>query len=120
MTNPTESSRAASRENVKKAAAACFKGDGAGDHAVHQWLNRQYPKTGTCEECGETPPRRRLGDGRTQSGTEFAFLHHHEPYTRDRADYAELCRRCHRRMDQRSARERPCWVARGIWRSAVT
>jgi len=57
------------------------------------WLGRHYPKTGICEECGSNVgvkyPR----------GTHYAFLRHPEPYTRDRADYAELCPRCHKRKD---------------------
>lgn len=54
---------------------------------VHAWLNRWYPKAGRCERCGK--------NGRT----DYAFRRHPEPYTHNRADYLELCRRCHMALD---------------------
>lgn len=65
-----------------------WKGDGVGWNGIHWWLRRHHPKAGTCEECG------RLGK------TDWAFLHHPEPYTRVLSDYAELCRSCHVRFDR--------------------
>ena len=35
---------------------------------------------------------------------DYAFLRHPEPHTSNREDYAELCRLCHRRMDQKRFR----------------
>lgn len=54
---------------------------------VHAWLNRHYPKTGVCEDCGK------------RSKTDYAFLRHPEPYTHERDDYRELCRSCHVTFD---------------------
>lgn len=57
-------------------------------HSLHDELEREHPKKGVCEKCGKSGGR-----------TEYAFLRHPEPHTSVRADYRELCSRCHRRMD---------------------
>jgi hypothetical protein len=54
--------------------------------SIHQWLNRHHPRSGVCEECGA------IGHGAYASLTEHS-------YTRDRDDYAELCARCQRALD---------------------
>ena len=54
---------------------------------VHAWLRAKYPKTGTCERCG-----------RSDAPTEYAKRPEAE-YTRNRDDYAELCRSCHAVQD---------------------
>jgi hypothetical protein len=53
---------------------------------IHTYLRRTYPKTGICESCGRV--------GRT----DYASITLHE-YTRNREDYAELCRTCHQLLD---------------------
>ncbi len=55
--------------------------------AIHQWLKKHYPKISRCYECGR------------EGKTDLAFRHHPEPHTRNREDYLELCRKCHRKMD---------------------
>lgn len=55
---------------------------------IHQWLMAHHPKAGACEVCGK--------DG----CTDFAFLHHPKPHTRNRDDYRELCRSCHFKNDE--------------------
>lgn len=64
-----------------------WRGDDAGYSALHKWLWRNYPKTGVCVMCGQT--RR----------TQWSFLHNSERYTRNIADYRELCVPCHTRFD---------------------
>jgi hypothetical protein len=56
---------------------------------VHEWLNDHYPRAGRCECCG-----------RTDRPTEYAVA---RPgfFTRNRADWFEFCRRCHRLYDGR-------------------
>lgn len=54
---------------------------------IHKWLRTHHPKANVCEECGKV--------GRT----DYAYLFHPQPHTRDRNDYRELCRKCHRTMD---------------------
>jgi hypothetical protein len=54
---------------------------------VHRWLTKHHQKMGVCEGC------ERVGR------TDWAYLHHPNSHTRNRRDYLELCRRCHRRMD---------------------
>jgi len=63
--------------------------------SVHKWLRIHFPKTGICETCGEER------GARGARGTHFAFLHHPDPYTRNREDYRELCPRCHLILDGR-------------------
>lgn len=54
---------------------------------LHAYINRTYPKTGRCEGCGR------------EARTDYAFMLHPNPYTRNRIDYRELCRSCHVRLD---------------------
>jgi len=41
-----------------------------------------------CSRCG------------AEGKTEWAFLHHPQAYTREIADYQEMCRTCHYRFDR--------------------
>jgi len=54
--------------------------------SIHVWLTRNYPKTGVCERCG------------ARGKTNYASINGHR-YTRERADYAELCPGCHLKLD---------------------
>jgi len=54
---------------------------------IHDWLRRNHVLLGTCDRCGQ------------DKETEFAFLRHPAPYTYNREDYAEMCRRCHMYFD---------------------
>ena len=60
----------------------------AGRGAIHRWLRKHHPKAGKCDECGR------------EGKTDYAFQRHPEPYTRAIADYRELCRSCHSRLDE--------------------
>jgi hypothetical protein len=67
---------------------------------LHQWINRHFPRTGQCEKCG--------GTGKT----EYASIDH--TYTRNRADWLELCRSCHLRVDGHTPPRpagQPSWLA---------
>ena len=64
-----------------------WRGADAHPNGIHTWLRRNYPKRGACERCG------------VKAKTDYAFKRHPEPYTRERDDYAELCRGCHVRFD---------------------
>lgn len=71
-----------------------WMGDDAGRSAMHKWLHKIQPLTGTCQECGAHPPVR------GSEGTHYAFQYHgQKPYTRDLADYRELCSPCHLAFD---------------------
>lgn len=63
-------------------------------NTIHSWLNRHYPRAGVCECCGATRK------------TDYSFKHHPQPHTRDRSDYAELCRSCHVRFDLKNGMRR--------------
>jgi len=62
---------------------AWWKGDAAGYRAIHTYLQKHFPKTGICDECGKSG-----------EATDHALLKGHT-HSRDRADYRELCRSCH-------------------------
>jgi len=65
-----------------------WRGDGVGWSALHKWLRRNHPKRGVCSECDK------------KGKTDWAFLRHPEPYTRNANDYRELCRSCHIKFDR--------------------
>lgn len=69
-----------------------WRGDNAAYTSLHQWVTRWMPFTGVCQYCGET------------KRTEHANIDHR--YRRDLADWLELCRSCHRLMDN-ARREEP-------------
>jgi hypothetical protein len=72
-----------------------WKGDTVGYEALHQWIRRHFPPTGQCELCGAT------------ARTEYASVGH--TYTRNRADWTEICAPCHATLDgayERSAAHR--------------
>lgn len=77
-----------------------WKGDDVGYGGAHGWVQKHFPKTGTCEKCGRTPKRIayvHYGKETTRSATEYANIS--GKYLRDRKDYMELCIRCHRQLD---------------------
>jgi hypothetical protein len=57
--------------------------------AIHLYLNKHHPKTGTCERCGNKATD--LG----YRTTHYAFKYHPLPWTREREHYEELCPKCH-------------------------
>jgi hypothetical protein len=58
-----------------------------GYRAIHNWINRHYPRTGRCEYCGSRA--RRTSYATARKGI----------YTRNRADWFEFCQPCHRNYD---------------------
>jgi len=64
-----------------------WKGDEVGYRAIHTYLSKHFPKMGACDECGES-----------KLMTEYALIKG-RTYSRDRADYRELCKRCHNEYD---------------------
>ena len=71
------------------AANPSWRGDASHHNGIHTWLRRNWTKADNCEECGK------------HGKTDWAFLRHPEPHTRERADYRELCRSCHVVFDRR-------------------
>jgi hypothetical protein len=71
-----------------------WRGDAVGYNAIHSWLSRRHPRRGVCDHCGKSTP------------TQYAFLRHPEPHTRQREDYAELCSSCHLKLDYASGQRR--------------
>lgn len=65
---------------------AAWKGDAVGYYARHAYLRRHYPKRLVCDECGR------------ETRTDYALIHGRPP-SRNREDYRELCRACHKQYD---------------------
>jgi hypothetical protein len=84
--------------NIRASRPAWWKGDDAGYAAIHRYLRQHHPKAGACEECGEP------------GKTEYALIKG-RTYSRDRADYRELCKRCHNGYDA---------IGGSRWRGVVT
>ena len=68
-----------------------WKGDEAGYVSKHMWMHRHHTKTGTCNHCNKE-----VGTA-FPTGTEWANIS--GKYLRDRNDFIELCRSCHRIFD---------------------
>ena len=60
--------------------------DDAAYSTVHGWLINNHPKTGVCDECGQS------------AHTEHALIHG-LAHSHNRESYRELCPRCHRHYD---------------------
>ncbi len=73
--------------NIRNGNASWYKGDEAGYTAIHTFLRKHFPKSHTCDECGN------------EGSTDYALIHDRN-YTRKREDYLELCRRCHVNYDE--------------------
>ena len=58
-------------------------------HNHHRWLRSRFPKARKCEQCSREGP------------TDYALLPGRE-HSRERSDYAELCRSCHWKPDGRT------------------
>lgn len=58
--------------------------------AIHKWLATHFPKSGICEHCGGASKK---------MANDYALIHGRE-YSREREDYLELCRSCHRKYDK--------------------
>lgn len=85
------------RASISAANAGRFKGDEhhawKGDEVsywgLHSWLKKNFPKTGVCDDCGVVAGSR---------AHDYASVGH--TYTRDRNDWRELCRKCHKKLDR--------------------
>ncbi len=71
-----------------------WKGDAIDYSTLHHWLREKHPKTGVCADCGQF-----VGSEGRGRGTDWANIT--GIYTRDIANYRELCRACHIRFDRR-------------------
>jgi hypothetical protein len=66
-----------------------WKGDDAGNQALHQWINKHFGKPKICEKCGTTDKTKRYVWARTNGHVK----------SRDRKDYIRLCQGCHLHFD---------------------
>lgn len=66
-------------------------GDDATYNAKHKWIHKHWDKTGVCEDCGITPVAKKVT--RLKNLTQWHNIS--GLYKRDRADWLELCTKCH-------------------------
>jgi len=87
-TPPALGKKGALRTNVWLGNEATYNGK-------HRWIQKNWVKTGTCDDCGKTP----RPFGNRKYGTEWANLD--GLYDReDRDSWKELCVKCHRALDK--------------------
>lgn len=77
-------------ESTKQKIAASKTKEDAGYSAIHVWMLKHHAKSGVCESCGKVGKT----DWDNISGE----------YRRDRSDFRELCRSCHRLKHNRARR----------------
>lgn len=68
-------------------------------NTVHKWVQYNYPKTGTCEHCKTSGLKGRKIQWANVSGD----------YKRERADWLELCAKCHQKFDNRYKTTNPIY-----------
>lgn len=76
------------KDTLEKMKQAKWKGDKVGYVALHEWVRKVKVRTKNCEQC----PRRNVW-------TDMANLS--GEYKREISDWAELCRKCHFRLDHK-------------------
>lgn len=77
--------------------ASAWKGDNAGYHALHKWIQSRLGKPNKCDDCGIT------------SGKRFEWANISGKYLRDVNDWKRLCSVCHHKMDKITDRG---WITR--------
>lgn len=78
----------------KKNLSSVWKGDKANYNSKHRWIQKNWEKTGICENCG----KQIKPFGKRKFGTEWHNLD--GKYNReDRNTWLELCKKCHKRYD---------------------
>jgi NUMOD3 motif-containing protein len=81
-----------SKEHIRKLSIAqrgekshIWKGDNVGNRALHDWINRNFPKHDLCQMCNIKPPY----DCANITGI----------YNREFKNWARFCRKCHMLFD---------------------
>lgn len=67
-------------------------GDNVGYCGVHSWIRKKYGSPKKCEHCGTTKSKR------------FEWANISGKYKRDRKDFLRLCKKCHHKYDDVSAK----------------
>lgn len=67
----------------------------------HYWVSKNFVDPGMCEDCGVTLEQLKF----RSAPMDWASIGH--TYTKDRKDWARLCRSCHQKLDRRSTRAKP-------------
>jgi len=70
-----------------------WMGEQAGYNGKHKWVQKNWKKTGVCQECGKIP----ISKGRNKYATQWSNNDH--KYRRIREEWQELCPKCHRKKD---------------------
>lgn len=65
-----------------------WKGDKASYSAIHHWVNTNFGRIMSCEDCGNTSLKR------------YEWANISGEYKRERSDWKRLCRKCHNKLDK--------------------
>ena len=64
-----------------------WKGENVGNHQLHRWIRKYFPKPELCRDCKKVPP--------------YDLANISQEYKRDISDWEWLCRKCHMMKDGR-------------------
>lgn len=78
------------KERLKEGKATHWKGDKAGYHAKHRWVESKLGKPNTCAKCKKGELK----------GAQIHWANRSGKYKRDLKDWIRLCAGCHGRFDK--------------------
>lgn len=85
---------------IKAEAHYNWKGDKAGYHAIHIWINKEWGKAVLCENTECVYPRKNAARSWVKKPRRYEWaLKRGRTYTRHREDYYQLCKSCHAKYD---------------------
>jgi hypothetical protein len=76
-------------ENIKGEGNPSWKGGGVDKHSLHSWINDNFERPSSCEICKI----------QVEVGKKFDWSNKDHKYSRLRADWQYVCRKCHIRFD---------------------
>lgn len=74
-----------------------WRGDKAGYHALHKWVQKHRGRPRMCEDCGSTEAKR------------YEWANISKEYKRELDDWKRLCVSCHLVFDDHSAKLTQTW-----------
>lgn len=75
-----------------------WKGDDVGYAALHKWIERNFGRATYCDLCGISEQE----ISRKTKCNYFEWASRKKNYSRDRVDWMQLCKSCHRCFDQQT------------------
>jgi hypothetical protein len=84
----------AERQRIAAERSPQWRGDDATSGAIQKWINRRWPKTGTCERCGRSPGASGVGGACWLYVDRPGILPRPKSEDDFRKSYIEVCRSC--------------------------